>query len=170
MSYAYAVICQLTTASTDNAMRRASRHRNANAAGYSLLELVMAVALVGGTLVPALELVRDATELSLETDERMLLTNYAVSTLEQQIALVAATWASGDASGDFAADGHANLRWQATRSDASADGGIVGSLMHVQVTTYIDSNADDVFDATELHCDMRTKIGKIATYEAIATP
>ncbi|MEN1680105.1 MAG: hypothetical protein AAGJ46_10965 [Planctomycetota bacterium] len=144
--------------------------RQPSPAGYTLLELVFAVALVGGTLVPALALVRDSMELSLETDRRMLLTNYAISTLEQHLALVASTWATGVAEGDFATDGHANLRYTVSRSDQTIDGGIEDRLMHIRVTTYWDEDADDAQDADEKSCSLRTKIGKFASYESIATP
>ncbi|MEM9185565.1 MAG: hypothetical protein AAGB00_03625 [Planctomycetota bacterium] len=138
-------------------------------AAYSLLEVVMAGALVAGTLVPALQLIREGLELSETTDERALLANYAVCKLEENLALVAAAWTSGTVSGDLTADGHSRLRYTVTRSDAVADGGIVGELMHVRVTTYIDEDGDDALDASEPSCSYRTKIGKFASYEAAAS-
>lgn len=144
------------------------RHRRTACHAYSLLELVLAVALVAGTLVPSLALIRQGLELSETTDQRALLTNYAVGKLEEQLAIVAASWTSGTATGDFAVDGHADLRFSVTRSDAVADGGLVGELMHVQVTTYLDEDGDDAQDAGEPSCGLRTKIGKFASYEAIA--
>ncbi|MEM6331571.1 MAG: hypothetical protein AAF790_15170 [Planctomycetota bacterium] len=137
--------------------------------GYSLLEVVMAVALVSGTLAPALALIRDGLALSEQTDQKSLLANYAVSKIEEHLALVAASWASGTATGDFAADGHSGIRFIVTRSDAVSDGGIVGELMHIGVTTYIDDDGDDALDADEPRCDFRTKIGKFASYELRAT-
>lgn len=129
----------------------------------------MAIALVAGTLAPALALVRDGLALSETTDQKALLTNYAVCKVEEHLALVAASWTSGTANGDFAADGFSNIRFTVTQSDSVADGGIVGQLMHVQVTTYIDSDGDDALDATESRCDFRTKIGKFASYETKAS-
>ncbi len=130
----------------------------------------MAVTLVAGTLVPALALIRDGLDLSQTTDEKALLTNYAVCKVEEHLALVAASWTSGTATGDFATDGFSNLRYLVTQSDAVADGGIVDALMHVQVTTYVDENNNDALDSTEPQCHFRTKIGKFASYEAIASP
>lgn len=139
-------------------------------AAYSLLELVFAIALVSGTLVPALALIRDSMELSETTDQHALLTNYAICKLEEQLAIAAAAWTSGVAEGDFAADGHSSIRFIVTRSDAVADGGLVGQLMHLEATCYVDEDSDDALDATEPQCHYRTKIGKFASYEAIASP
>ncbi|QDU57124.1 hypothetical protein [Aeoliella mucimassa] len=124
-----------------------------------------AVALVGG-----LELLRDGMIASRTIDQRQLMTNYAVSKLEEQLALVAATWTSGSASGDFAADGHADIRYSVNRSDAEANGGLVDRLMHIQVTTYLDEDSDDTLDSSEKNCTFRTKVGKFALYESLATP
>lgn len=152
-------------------MTISARHRRTPnpSAGYSLLELVLAVALVAGTLVPALALVRDGLAASETTDQRALMANYAVSKLEEQLALVAAGWTTGSVSGDLSADGHGELRYTITRSDASADGGIEDELMHIRVTTYIDEDGDDALDADEPQCQYRTKIGKFASYESIAS-
>lgn len=136
---------------------------------FSLLEVVMATTLASIALVGALEMMRDGMELSRTIDERLLMTNYAVSKLEEQLANVAASWTSGTVSGDFAADGHANIRFTVTRSDAVASGGLVDRLMHIQVTTYVDEDGDDTLDADENRCTFRTKVGKFATYEELAS-
>lgn len=135
--------------------------------GFSLLEVVMAAALAGIALVGALELLRDGMDLGQTIDHRQLLTNYAVSKLEEQLSVAAATWTNGTWSGNFAADGHPQVRFVAVRSDAVASGGIVDRLMHVQVTTYWDANGNNNLDASEDRCNFRTKIGKFATYESL---
>ena len=130
----------------------------------------MASTLAGIALVGALAMLRDGVEASRTIDQRQLMTGYGVSKLEEQLALVAGNWASGTVSGDFAADGNSAIRYVATRSDAAANGGLVNRLMHIQVTTYYDADGDDVLDADEKRCVFRTKVGKFATYEALATP
>lgn len=135
--------------------------------GFSLLEVVMAAALAGIALVGALELLRDSVDLGQSIDNRQLLTNYAVSKLEEHLSIAAASWTNGTWSGNFATDGHPHIRYTAVRSDAGASGGIVDRLMHVQVTTYWDTNANNNLDAGESRCSFRTKIGKFATYEAL---
>lgn len=133
--------------------------------GFSLLEMVFAVALLAGTLAPALAVMRDAMALSRETTARSLLANYAVQKLEEQSALASGTWTNGSATGTFSADGHPQIAYNVSRSDNPADGGIAGSLMHVWVTVFEDLNADLNPDSSEIQVSMRTKIAKLATYE-----
>lgn len=130
----------------------------------------MASTLAAIALVGALAMLRDGMKASETIDKRQMMTIYGVSKLEEQLAYVAATWTSGSIAGDFAADGHAEIRYAATRSDAAADGGLADQLMHIQITTYHDSDGDDSLDADEKRCTFRTKVGKFATYEALAAP
>lgn len=130
----------------------------------------MACTLSAIALVGALAMLRDAAIASQTIDDRGRITNYAVSKLEEQLALVAANWSVGTSAGDFAEDGHPDVRFVATRSDAAGDGGIDDRLMHVQVTTFLDADGDDVLDAEEKQCRFRTKVGKFTNYEALANP
>lgn len=145
--------------------RRRDRQR-----AFSLLEVVMASTLAAVALVGALAMLRDGLQASTTIDQRQMLTNYAVSKLEEQQALVAGSWTSGTVTGDYSADGHAYVCYTATRSDAVIDGGLVDQLMHIEVTTYVDEDGDDMLDVDEKSCVFRTKVGKFATYEALATP
>jgi hypothetical protein len=144
-------------------MRR-RRARNA----YSLLEVVMASAICATALVPALALMRDGMTLANTIDTRHMLLTYAVSKMEQQLAVIGATWSEGTSTGDFAADGHANIRFSITTSDAPASGGIDNSLMNVSVTTYSDADGDDTMDAAEAQITVTTKVGKLMSYETKA--
>jgi hypothetical protein len=132
------------------------------------LEVVMASAICATALVPALALLRDGMSLANTIDTQHMLLNYAVSKMEQQLAVVGATWSEGTSSGDFAADGHANVRFTVTTSDAPASGGIDSRLMNVSVTAYSDDDGDDTMDATEARIIVTTKIGKLISYESKA--
>lgn len=134
---------------------------------YSLLELVMATALIGGTLVPAMELVRDGMDLSVECDRYQLLASYAASEVERRLAAVAHNWSSGTTSGDFAADGLADVRYTTVCSDAAIDGGVTDLLMSISATAYYDADGDDSLDADELSCTYATKLGRFASYESL---
>jgi hypothetical protein len=140
-----------------------SSHRARKA--YSLLEVVLASAICATALVPALAFLRDGMALGDAIDTRHLLLIHGVSKLEERLAVVAAGWSEGTIAGDFAADGHANIRYIATQSDDAAAGGIADRLMSVSVTTYSDEDGDDALDPGELQTTMTTKIGKFISYE-----
>ncbi len=133
--------------------------------GFSLLEMVFATALLAGTLAPALAVMRDAMALSRETTVRSLLSNYAVQKLEEHAALGIGSWTNGSDSNTFSGDGHPEIAFSVTRSDNPVNGGITGSLMHIQVTVFEDLDNDLNPDAGELQVSMRTKIAKLGTYE-----
>jgi hypothetical protein len=136
--------------------------------GYSLLEVVLASSICTAALVPALALMRDGITTAGTIDTRHLMLIYGVSKMEEQLAIVAATWATGTVAGDFATDGHANIRYTVTRSDAPASGGITSRLMNVALTVYYDENGNDALDASEMRTSFSTKISKLATYESMA--
>jgi hypothetical protein len=136
---------------------------------YSLLEVVMASAICTTALVPALALLRDGMTLGDTIDTRHMLLTYGVSKMEEQLAIIGATWFEGTSNGDFAADGHANIRFTVTTSDAPASGGIDNRLMNVTVVTYSDDDADDTMDLTEMRINLSTKIGKLLSYETEAS-
>jgi hypothetical protein len=144
-----------------------SARRTTNA--YSLLEVVLASAICSTALVPALALLRDGMTLASSIDKRHLLLIYGVSKMEEQMSIAAATWSEGTAAGDFAADGYANIRFVASRSDDVGSGGIVNRLMSVSVTTYSDDDGDDTLDAAEARNILTTKIAKLVTYESKAS-
>jgi hypothetical protein len=133
--------------------------------GYSLLEVVLASTICATALVPALAFLREGTILADTIDKRHLMLICGVAKMEEQMSVVAATWTEGTISGDFASDGHANIRYSVTRSDDPASGGIVNRLMNVSVTIYSDDDGDDALDAAEMRTILTTKIGKLVTYE-----
>lgn len=145
---------------------RRSVHPSVDRRAYSLVEVVAAIGLMAATLVPALRLVRDGMEQSAETDQRQLLALYAASQIEQQLGATAMSWTNASFSGDYSADGHADIRYATVCSDDPLNGGIVDSLMSVSTTVYYDENQDDALTAGELRCSYETKIGKLATYIA----
>ena len=136
-----------------------------SSAAHTLLELIMATSIIAATLVPALRLMRDGMSQSRELDRRNMMTNYCVSKLEEQLAVVASQWSRGNGSGDFANDSHPDIRFLAQRSDDAVDGGITDRLMSIIVTVYDDADQDDTLDTPERRVVFRTKIARLATYE-----
>jgi hypothetical protein len=141
---------------------------SARVKAYSLLEVVLASAICATALVPALALLRDGMLVTEEIDTRHMLLIYGVQKMEEQLAVVAATWTTASAAGDFAAEGHASIRFSLTRSDSAVSGGITDRLMSITVTTYNDDDGDDSLDSDEPRAVLTTKISKLATYESMA--
>lgn len=107
---------------------------------------------------------RDAMSLSREAARRNLLANYGVLALEYAAGVSMQNWASDTTSGNFASEGYPTIRYQVTRSDAPANGGLTGRLMHIQVSVYDDANGNSAYDAAEKIVRFRTKVAKLTTY------
>ena len=133
--------------------------------GFSLVEMIAATALVAGTLAPALTVMRDAMAASREASRRNLLAIYAVQTLEYAAGATMQSWTTGTDAGNLAFEGYPTIRYVVTRSDAPANGGIAGQLMHVQVTVFDDENGNSTWNAGEEAVRFRTKVAKLLTYE-----
>jgi hypothetical protein len=136
--------------------------------GYSLLEVVLASTICLTALVPALALMRDGMANASKIDIRHRMLIFGVSKMEEQLAIVAAGWTTGTATGNFATDGDASIRFTATRSDSGGSGGITNRLMNVSVTVYSDDNGNAALDATEMSSTFTTKVSKLVNYETMA--
>lgn len=132
--------------------------------GYSLLEVVLAAAICASALVPALAVMRDGMTLGDIVDTKQLLLVYGVSKMEEQQAIVGATWVTGTVTGNFASDGQSSIRYSVTRSDAAASGGITNQLMVITTTTYSDDNANSTMDSSEARLTFTTKVAKSVSY------
>lgn len=132
---------------------------------FSLLEMLMAAALVTGTVVPALAVIRDAMGESREMHARKLLSNFAVLLIEEQCAYAAMHWTNATDSDTLAAQGYSDLAYDLRRTDSATYGGIVGRLMHIEVTVFDDRNGDLIPDSNELQVTFRTKVARLNTYE-----
>lgn len=146
------------------AKRIAATSRGPARDAYSLLEVVMASAICAAALVPALAVMRDGVALGDIIDTKHLLLTYGVSKLEEQLAIVGATWSTGTVTGNFASDGQSTIRFSATRTDAPASGGMTNQLMVVTVTTFSDDNSNAVLDASEARLIFTTKVAKLVSY------
>lgn len=134
--------------------------------GTSLLELTVAVGLLAMTLVPALRLMRDAMDWGSDINERELIVTLCVSTLEENLAIVAQGWSETTSNGSFASEGYAELRYSMTASQQTSDGGMPDQLMAVSVTVWHDANNNDGLDTGESYTTMASKVAKLATYES----
>jgi hypothetical protein len=134
---------------------------------YSLLEVVLASAICATALVPALAILRDGMATAESIDTRHLLLLYGVQTMEDRmpkIAALGASWGAGSASGNFAAQGFANLRYNTSWSDT----GVGNGLMSITVTTYQDTNGSGSYNVGEPQVTLTTKVAKLQNYETRA--
>lgn len=146
------------------AKRFTTNSRGRARGAYSLLEVVMASAICASALVPALAVMRDGIALGDIVDTKHLLLAYGVSKMEEQLAIVGASWSTGTITGNFASDGQSTIRYSATRTDAPASGGITNQLMVVTVTTYSDDNGNSLMDSSEARLTFTTKVAKLVSY------
>ncbi|HEY4234413.1 MAG TPA: hypothetical protein VGM76_13355 [Lacipirellulaceae bacterium] len=146
-------------------LRRGLRSQSRHA--YSLLEVALASSLCATAIVPALALMRDGMKnmITIDTDHMLLL--YGIEKMEEQQAICARSWTTGNASGNFSADGNSNIRYSVTRSDSSVSGGITNRLMVISVTTFYDTNGNSAMDTGESRLTFTTKVAKLATYQAL---
>jgi Tfp pilus assembly protein PilV len=138
-----------------------SSHRRGN----SLLEVLVASALMAMTLVPALRLMRDGLRISRELENRELLTTFCTSKLEEHLALASADWQTGNFSGDFSVEGYSDLRFTITCSDSGADGGISDQLMAVVATAWDDMNGNGTLENNEMAVVLGSKVARLASYQ-----
>lgn len=132
--------------------------------GNTLLEVAIGTALLAGTLVPGLRLMRDAMQVERDIETFALVANYAVSEMERQLALTADDWQTGFDGGSYAADGFPAVRYFASRTDSSGAGGMPDRLMVVSVVVWYDRDGDTVFDLGEPAQTMATKVAKLSAY------
>jgi hypothetical protein len=149
--------------------RTAVRSNRRARRAYSLLEVVLASTICASALVPALAVLRDGVALGEIIDTRHLLLTYGVSKMEEQLAVVGATWATGTVTGNFASDGQSSIRFSVTRSDSAGSGGITDQLMNVSVTTFSDDNGNSTMDSSEARITLSTKVAKLVSYETKAS-
>src|SRR6478672_13752712 len=97
-------------------VRRSARLHAPLRRGYSMIEVVLASSICLTALVPALSMLRDGIALGDIIDTRHLLLQYGVSKMEEQLAIVGATWTTGTLTGNFASDGQSSIRYTVTKS------------------------------------------------------
>src|SRR3954447_8622577 len=88
---------------------------------YSMIEVVLASSICITAIVPALSMLRNGIALGEIIDTRHLLLTCSVSKMEEQLAIVGASWSTGTITGNFASDGQPTIRYNVTRSDAVVD-------------------------------------------------
>jgi hypothetical protein len=147
-----------------------TRLTTADRRGQSLLEVIVAVGMMVIALAPALVLMRDGVETSRDLETRQLLTTLGVGRLDRELAVASADWQTATVNGDYSSQGYPDLKYSVTHSDSPADGGIVDRLMSVRVTIWEDVDNNGSPSGGELQAVFRSKIARLASYEAQALP
>jgi hypothetical protein len=134
------------------------------------LELILATSLTAIAVVPALSLTRKGLSMSRDIETKNLLTTFCVSKLEQYLAMTAYQWSEEGAAGTFASEGYSDLRFQVTRSEQTADGGLPDQLIVVTATTWEESGNNTAPDSGESQVTFYSKLAKMVTYQDDSSP
>ena len=118
--------------------------------GYTMLEVISACAIIGIIMAPSAALLRDTMQSSHRVETTNVLATLGVSKLEEQLGVAAYQFRNGSTTDTFASEGHPELRFAATRTQTSRDGGIPGFLMAVTVDVWHDEDGDERLDDSEL--------------------
>ena len=137
--------------------------------GQTLLELIAATMIIGATLVPGLDLMRDSLRISRQIETDTLMATLSVDKLEEYLAKTSANWQTTNLTGDYSADGYSQLNYQLIRSDSVVDGGIPGSLMMIQSTLWNDANNNGTLDSGERNVVFVSKLARVVSYELEAS-
>lgn len=134
-------------------------------AAYTLLEVVIATFLMALAIIPAMNFMTTAIQTSSELETWNQLNLLATGKLEEQLAKAAATFTQGTDSGTFSDPGLSGMRYVATRSTASGDGGIDNRLMVLTVTVWNDENGNGGLDSGEPQVTYGTKLASMKYYQ-----
>jgi len=148
-------------------MRIDRNNQRSTRRGYTMLELIAAIAIMGTLLVTTLALLRDGMELCRKADMADVTTLLATSRMEQELARAAADFVPLDESGTFTAEGYPQVRWHAVHSDQSGSGGMPDRLMAVALTVWNDADGNGSLDATEASVAFHSKIAQMSDYQNV---
>lgn len=118
-------------------------------AGFSLLEVVMAMVVAGMILVPTAAMMSQALKGEATRSKRAELLLLARSKQAEYCHLARINFQNRTASGDFASRGHADIAYRLNCSDSVGQGGIPGRLQSIQVIAWYDEDADHTLDDSE---------------------
>ena len=132
--------------------------------GNSIIEVVAASVILATALVPALRMMRDSLSVSRDVELADAMATFCSSKLEETLQSVCGVWNTSTGSGDFAAQGYSQLKYQVTKSDQVSDGGIPNRLMAITAEVWQDLDNDSTLDANEHKVRFSTKLAKSVSY------
>lgn len=133
--------------------------------GHTLLELIAASTLVSIAIVSTLSIMAQSLDLSMDVENRKLVTTLCVSKMEEHLADCTRIFTPGVFTGTFAADGYSQIRFSVVRDSTIAAGGIPNELMAVVTTVWFDNDGNGVLGSAEPSAVMRTKVANLTAWE-----
>ncbi len=129
-------------------------------AGFSLLEVVLAMVVAGMILVPTAAMMSQALKGEATRIKRAELLLLARSKQAEYCHLARVNFQNRTDSGDFASRGHADIAYTLNCSDSISQGGIPGRLQSLQVLAWYDEDADRALDDSETSVALWTCIAR----------
>lgn len=144
----------------DRMQSHARRRSLVRRAAFSLLEVAVGLVVCAMILVPTMVVMNDALkgeQTQRHRNELILLANGK----QQEFAhLARVDFRPQRQSGTFTAEGHPQMRYEVTCSDAATDGGIPGRLLAISTNTWFDANANRIHDSDEPATQLWTAVAR----------
>lgn len=128
--------------------------------GFTFVELIAAITILGICIVPATKYLADSMTLRRNLERDRLLVMLAIQTVEEQMAVINAGFTTTQETGTFAGQGFSEIAYEIIRTDASAQGGIPDLLMAITVRVWADEDSDLLLDAGEAVVELHTKMAR----------
>jgi prepilin-type N-terminal cleavage/methylation domain-containing protein len=141
-------------------MKQIKRNRFRARRGFSLLEVIVGMVVVGLILVPTTAMMADVLRGQATQRSRAELQPLALGKQNEYAHLTRVSFRDRVVNGSFAAEGYPQLLFQVTCSQATSDGGIVGRLMAIRTQTWFDANGDRVLSGNETSVDLWTSVAR----------
>lgn len=136
--------------------RRGSRLWRGRAAGLTLAETVIAMAIIGLALVPLMMMLPGGSRAQFHAQRVMLCTLFAEQKMEEaKSALIADFNGAPGGEGDFSTDGYAEYRYSITVADVSGR-----PLKSIHVLVWADENGDGVVASHERQTTLDTLVAR----------
>ncbi|MCA9161816.1 MAG: prepilin-type N-terminal cleavage/methylation domain-containing protein [Planctomycetales bacterium] len=149
-----------------NGTRQRGRRRRNGRRGQTLLELLVATSIIAITLVPALRMMRDSVRVGRRVEAGTAMSTICVDRLEQYLALSCGSWQNVNVTGDCAAQGYPQLKWQVFANDGAVFGGTPNRLMVIYSSVWEDRNNNNLWESSsEPRVQFATKLAHVVAYE-----
>lgn len=141
-------------------MKTCQRRRQLAPSGFSLLEVIAGMVVVGLILVPTTAMMSDVLRGQVTQRSRAELQPLALGKQNEYAHLTRIRFQDRTSNGNFAAEGYPQLLYQVTCSQATSNGGIPGRLMAIRTLAWFDANGDRALSNNETSVDLWTSTAR----------